>query len=142
MDIDKLTASISGNEGLRLLPYTDTTGHLTIGYGTNLDAGITEREAAYLRDNRIQAAIATAEAQGWWPMVEPSDARSRAFVEILFNIGLAKFNGFTKALGAAMASDWSTCSAELLDSLWAHEVGQRAETLAAMVLTGSDLVTV
>jgi lysozyme len=141
MDIAKLTADISQAEGLRLLPYTDTTGHISIGYGCNLDAGITETEASYLRDNRIQAAIAMAEAQAWWPMVSPSDARSRAFVEILFNLGLGRFNGFTKALAAAMASDWPACSAELLNSVWAQQVGERAERLAAMVATGEDPVS-
>jgi lysozyme len=138
IDLAKLTASINENESLRLLPYTDTTGHITIGWGTNLDAGITQAEADYLRDNRILAAVETAQAQPWWPMVQDCDPRARAFIEILFNMGLAKFNEFTKAIAAAMESDWPTCSAELLDSLWARQVSERAETLAAMVLTGSD----
>ena len=138
IDLLKLTNSINAHESLRLLPYTDTTGHISIGWGTNLEAGITTAEADYLRDNRIFAAIDIAEAQPWWPMVKDCDARARAFIEILFNIGLGKFNEFTKAITAAMQSDWPTCSAELLDSLWARQIGARAETLASMVLTGSD----
>jgi lysozyme len=141
IDLAKLTASINENESLRLLPYTDTTGHITIGWGTNLDAGITQAEADYLRDNRILAAVETAQAQPWWPMVQDCDPRARAFIEILFNMGLAKFNEFTKAITAALQSDWQTCTAELLDSLWAHQVGARAETLASMVQSGSDPVS-
>jgi GH24 family phage-related lysozyme (muramidase) len=76
IDLAKLTASINENESLRLLPYTDTTGHITIGWGTNLDAGITQGEADYLRDNRITAAIDIAQAQPWWPMVQDCDARA------------------------------------------------------------------
>ena len=98
-------------------------------------------EADYLRDNRILAAVETAQAQPWWPMVQDCDPRARAFIEILFNMGLAKFNEFTKAITAALQSDWQTCTAELLDSLWAHQVGARAETLASMVQSGSDPVS-
>ena len=141
IDLLKLTTSIDQHESLRLLPYTDTTGHITIGWGTNLDAGITQAEADYLRDNRILAAIDIAQAQPWWHMVKDCDPRARALIEILFNMGLGKFNEFTKAIAAALASDWPTCSAELLNSLWAHQVGARSETLASMVLTGADPVT-
>lgn len=141
VDLLKLTDSINGNESLRLLPYTDTTGHITIGWGTNLDAGISQAEAAYLRDNRILSAVETAQAQPWWPMVQDCDPRARAFIEILFNMGLAKFNEFTKAISAALQSDWQTCSAELLNSLWAQQVGERAGRLAAMVATGEDPVS-
>jgi hypothetical protein len=102
--------------------------------------GITEAEAVYLRDNRIMAAITTAEAQPWWPNVKDCDARARAFIEILFSLGLGGFNEFTKAISAAVQPDWQTCSAELLDSLWHRQTGKRAETLAAMVLTGEDQV--
>jgi len=138
IDLAKLTASINDNESIRLLPYTDTTGHITIGWGTNLNAGITQAEADYLRDNRISSAVETAKAQPWWPMVQDCDPRARAFIEILFNMGLAKFNEFTKAIAAALQSDWQTCSAELLESLWAQQVGERAERLVAMVATGED----
>ena len=37
------------DEGTRLKPYTDTTGHLTIGFGRNLSqVGISLAEAEYL----------------------------------------------------------------------------------------------
>jgi lysozyme len=153
MDIEKLTASIIEHEGMRLYVYDDATGlpikqghtvqgNPTIGVGRLLTAqkGISNIECMAMLSTDIQAAIATAEAQAWWPMVSPSDARSRAFVEILFNLGLGRFNGFTKALADAMASDWPACSAELLNSLWAQQVGERAGRLAAMVATGEDPV--
>ena len=139
VDLDKLTASIKAHEGLRLSAYTDTTGHITIGYGRNIsNVGISQSEADYLLGNDIQSAIGTAETQDWWPHVKGSDARARAFIEILFNLGLGGLAYFRKALDAAMSDDWDTCSVELLDSLWAKQVGKRAEVLAAMVKTGED----
>lgn len=42
------------HEGLKLKPYRDTVGKLTIGAGRNLnDLGISEREAMFLLDNDI-----------------------------------------------------------------------------------------
>lgn len=139
VDLGKLTSSIKLHEGLRLVPYLDTTGHITIGYGRNLNnEGISQDEAEYLLGNDIQLYIRTAEAQPWWPNVKDNDARARAFIEILFNLGLGSLAYFRKALAAAMRSDWDTCSIELLDSLWSKQVGERAEQLAKMIKTGQD----
>lgn len=138
VDPDKLTASIKYHEGLRLMPYTDTTGHTTIGYGLNLSAGITIDEANWLLGNRLQSAIRTAEAQLWWPHVQDNDARSRAFIELVYNLGISTLNEFRAALAAAMCDDWPACSAAFLQSLWARQVGARAETITSMILTGSD----
>lgn len=138
VDYDKLVASVKKHEGLSLTPYLDTTGHVTIGYGKNISAGITENDANYFLGQDLQSAIRTAEAQDWWPIVQSSDARARALVECLFNLGLSRFNGFTKAVAALLAGDFDTASAELLNSLWHSQVGRRAEVLAAMVKTGHD----
>ena len=39
-------ARLQIEEGFRSMPYQDTTGHWTVGFGTNLDAGITRAMAA------------------------------------------------------------------------------------------------
>lgn len=138
VDVAKLTDTIKGAEGCRLIPYRDTSGHLTIGWGINLDAGITLDEANTLLAGRVELAIRQAEIQPWWPHVAGNDARARAFVEILFNVGPGALDGFRKALDAAMQDDWAACSAAFLDSLWHRQVGARAERICAMILTGED----
>jgi lysozyme len=139
VDLDKLTTSIKAHEGFRQFPYTDTTGHMTIGYGRNLSAqGVSDDEASYLLKNNIDQAISDAQAKPWWACVSGNDARARAFIEIGFNIGFGTMDGFSKALDAAMRADWNTCAAEFLDSLWARQVGQRAITLTRMIATGQD----
>lgn len=142
VDLGKLTASISLHEGLRLLPYTDSTGNITIGYGTNISAGITNAEAAYLRDNRIQTALAAAQGEPWWDAVNGNDARARAFVECLYNLGTAGLLGFHKALDAACRGDWATCANEFRNSKWFKQVGsqpgERGFVIAQMIETGQD----
>lgn len=138
MDIQKLTKSIEQHEGLRLLPYRDTTGNITIGYGTNLNAGISLDEAIYLLGNRVQLAIGAAQAQSWWPNVSDNDARSRAMVELVFNMGPAGVATFKNAIQCLCNNDFNGAADGFLNSLWAKQVGQRAQVLAQMIRTGTD----
>lgn len=132
---DALRQQLIHHEGLRLKPYTDTVGKLTIGVGRNLnDRGITEAEARYLLDNDINGAINDLLALTWFPDLDP--VRQRVFVDLCFNLGIVRLKGFVKMLDAASRKDWPTAAAELLNSKYAQQVGQRAQTLAAMLVTG------
>lgn len=138
-DRQKLTASIQRHEGYRQFPYKDSTGHLTIGYGRNLsNVGVSDDEATYLLQCDINKVVSTAQTQPWWINVRGNDARTRAFLEICFNVGFGALEGFSKALDAAMQSDWLTCASEFLNSVWARQVGQRAITLTQMIANGQD----
>jgi lysozyme len=144
VDLTKLTASIQQSEGTgptqngRLLPYHDSLGVLTIGYGRNLQDGISQSEANFLLSNDIAISVQEAQAQPWFAAAEQSEPRLRALCEVLFELGLAKFNGFHNAVSALNRADWATASSEFLNSLWHEQVGKRAERLCAMILTGED----
>lgn len=148
MNREKLEASIMAGEGTgpvrngRLMPYRDSLGNLSLGYGRNIDDnGISAAEAAMLLGNDIDISIATASQQPWFGLVEPCEPRLRAICEILFELGLPRFNGFHDAVAALNAGDWQTAGAEFLNSLWHLQVGKRAERLAAMIQTGKDEVS-
>src|SRR4051812_38749978 len=98
LDLGKLTATINVAEGLRLFPYVDAKGKITIGYGTNLSDGISNDEAKYLRDNRLREAIEAAQREAWWPHVQGNDVRTRALCELIYNMGINVLRTFTKAL--------------------------------------------
>lgn len=52
MDFDKVREQIKFDEGLRLKPYEDSTGHLTIGIGHNLEGrGLSVNEMFWLIEN-------------------------------------------------------------------------------------------
>ena len=54
MDRQLLRSQLERHEGLRLKPYRDTVGKLTVGYGRNLeDVGISRDEADFMLDNDI-----------------------------------------------------------------------------------------
>ena len=50
----KLAEQLKKHEGIKLKPYTDTVGKLTLGIGRNLeDKGITEQEALFMLNNDV-----------------------------------------------------------------------------------------
>lgn len=121
---------------MRLFPYTDTAGKLTIGVGRNLtDRGITDAEARALLDNDINICLSALSDFPWFVRLDP--VRQRVFVDLAFNLGITRLNTFAKMLAASARADWTTASAELLDSAYAGQVGQRAITLAQMIETGT-----
>jgi lysozyme len=131
-----LTELITKHEGLRLTPYKDSTGHLTIGVGRNLDAvGISEEEAQILLDNDIDHA--TEELKANFPAFSQLDAvREAALVDMCFNLGWGNLSTFHKTLAAISIGDWQAAHDDMLQSLWALQTGPRAIEDARMMLTG------
>lgn len=150
MDIDKLMARVATKEGDKLMAYDDMTGkpllpgmtlhgNLTIGRGRNLSGkGISEAESLYLERNDINDALVLSEREAWWPIVQGDDVRSRAMVEIVFNMGAAKIRGW-RAIERLMERDFNGCADEFANSLWDKQVGVRADELEYMIRTGNDV---
>lgn len=134
-DRDALRQQLIAHEGLRLKPYVDSVGKITVGVGRNLsDKGISEAEARLFLDADINNAVLDMTTFPWFPDLDP--VRQRAFVDLCFNMGLPRLRGFSYMLAAAARGDWSACAKELLESRYAEQVGKRARTLARMIETG------
>lgn len=135
-DFDALRQQLILHEGLRLKPYTDTTGHLTIGVGRNLsEVGISRDEALDLLDADIARALGALLLR--WPWAERLDVvRQRVLIDMCFNLGAGGLERFVRMLEAARTGDYERAAAEMLASRWAEQVGQRAVTLARMMRTG------
>jgi len=124
-------------EGLRLKPYLDTEGHWTIGYGCNLDEGITQDEADYLLTNRLRKA--TQEVDGALPWARSlNPPRFAVLVNMAYQMGLGRLMGFRRMLAACEIGDYKMAEAEMLDSRWAREqTPERARVLATQMRTGA-----
>lgn len=124
------------DEGIRLRPYTDTRGKLTIGCGRNLtDKGISPDEMDYLLDHDIEEAKRGVLTALPWAM-GLDEPRFAVLVNMAFNMGLRGMLGFRKMLEAVAQADYESAAAELLDSTYAQQVGQRAQRLARQLVTG------
>lgn len=129
--IDQITL----HEGLRLFPYADTAGKVTIGVGRNLtDVGISHDEAMTLLQTDLMAAITDLSTFPWFATL--TDARQLALVDMRFNLGGAGFRKFRGMLAALIAHDYQLAAMQMRKSRWYTQVGQRGETLARMVVYG------
>lgn len=136
-DRSALIRQIRLHEGERLKPYRCTAGKLTIGVGRNLDdRGITSEESAMLLDNDIRLLeIELFRALPWASALD--DVRQRVLLDMAFNLGLPGLLQFKRTLEAIRTGQYQQAATMMLDSLWARQVGQRAERLARMMATGA-----
>lgn len=134
-ELGPLTALVKKHEGFRGFPYKDTVGKLTIGYGRNLDdRGISETEAAILLRNDIiyHSYIPSKYIKNFASF---SLVRRIALMDMAFNLGETRFSQFKNMIAELNAGNYSKASVEMLNSLWASQVGQRAKELARMMET-------
>jgi len=134
MDVDKLKDQLILHEGLELKSYQCSAGFITLGVGRNVEElGITEDEARYLLDNDILRVCQELDNNlPWWR--DLSEVRQRIFVDMVFNLGISRFLNFKNMIAAAESEDWDEAAAQMLDSKWADQVGQRAHRLAKSMI--------
>lgn len=140
MNQEKLLASVISHETYggraNLTAYQDSKGIWTIGYGRNLQVlRISQDQADEWLNKDINAAVIAASNFPEFPFLD-TEARQNAFIEMVYNMGPMRVHGFIDMLPAIRKQDWKSVAREALNSVWAHEVGKRAVTIANMLLTG------
>jgi lysozyme len=126
------------HEGLKLQVYKDSLGIQTIGVGHNLNNGISKAAALFILDEDIQTA--TNDLLAALPWVGDIDwPRKAVLIDMTFNMGIDRLIGFVNTLNAIQDKNWQKAHDEMLDSIWAREVGSRATELATIILTGQLL---
>jgi lysozyme len=138
MDRQKLVDQIIQHEGIKLKPYTDTVGKLTIGVGRNLtDVGLSDREAMILLDHDLDDCLHDlTQAFPWFGALD--DVRQRAVVDLRFNLGAAGLQGFRNFLHCMAVADYAGAARELLNSKAATQAPFRYRELADHIRTGTD----
>jgi len=130
---ERVAEQLVVDEGLRLKPYRCLAGKLTIGVGRNLDdRGITREEALVLLHNDIRDFWGRLCAAKPWILSAPEPVQE-ALLNMCFNLGPAGLFGFTRTLALLEARRYAEAADAMLASLWARQVGGRAERLAGAV---------
>ena len=135
MNRQLLRTQLERHEGLRLKPYRDTVGVLTVGYGRNLEnVGISRDEADFMLDNDIdQVERQLKTVDEYWDL---SPNRQTVIANMAFNLGFAGLMGFKKMWAAIERRDFVEASNQMLNSKWARQVGARAVELSEIMRTG------
>ena len=129
-----LKETLIKHEALKLKPYKDSLGILTIGVGHNLERGISEAAAMFILDEDIADARREAQQFAWFYYL--NDVRQNVVINMVFNIGITRFKGFKKMIAALDKGYFPLAANEMLDSKWASQVGSRATELAKIMEIG------
>jgi len=126
---------IARHEGFRPRPYKDTEGFLTIGYGINLNAGITQVEAMLILSYRVQVLQSKLRQRlPFWQRL--TIARQDVLINMAYNLGIEGLMGFKTTLRLISEGDYDEAANQMLKSKWARQVGQRAIELSEKMRNG------
>ena len=131
---DVLAQQLQRHEGIKQFAYTDTVGKVTCGIGRNLtDKGLSKAEIVLLLTHDIADAEVDARRLLTDPIFDSlSDVRKGVICNMAFNMGYSRLARFTVMVGAAKAGEHLAVAREMRHSLWAKQVGARAEELAKL----------
>ena len=126
----ELIEELIRDEGVKLFPYKDTEGHLTIGIGHNLERGISLNVANYMLREDVDICILELDKAIPAIFSKLNIDRQNVLINMCFNLGINRFLSFKKMLLALERRDYKQASIEMLDSKWSSQVGMRATRLA------------
>jgi lysozyme len=144
MCVQRLTRP-GGEEGFRAFPYDDATGlrvkapkgNITVGFGYNLDAGITLDVALYLCTNRVSRIQLIISTNAWYSGANA--ARQSVFLDIAFNQGVNGLLKYPHMLACATEGDWAGAAAQCTVSPSEPvSVQDRYRALASILESGTD----
>lgn len=135
----ELARQLRGDEDEIPYAYPDSEGYLTIGIGRLIDkrkgGRLRPDEIAYLFNNDVDAAFEElTRALPWFQNLD--DARRGVLVNMAFNLGVPGLLKFPKTLSLIQQGKYAEAAVEMLDSLWAKQVGDRAKRLSQQMRTG------
>lgn len=140
-DRGKLHDELIRDEGMKLKPYRDTMGYLTIGVGHLIQSGekfseLTPYAAMELLDDDIDVAIRR--LNNIYPQwQELDDVRQRTLINLTFNLGY-KLGDFRRFLHAAKSGDWDKAADALIQSRWYKQVRLRGPRIVHAIRTGTE----
>jgi lysozyme len=139
MDMSRLLESVKKHEGYRNKVYLDTLGKRTVGVGHLCVEDFWEDDKEYeekflmtILEHDLETAIKGAKdlmsENGCMDMDEVAE---EIIIEMIFQLGktgVSKFRNMWKALSGL---DYSTAASEMLDSRWAKQTPNRAQSMSA-----------
>ncbi len=138
MNYQRFEDTIKSDEGFSEVPYLDTVGVATIGYGsthylpddpvTLQDAPLTEENATQLMRADLYTAMKDAHDL-FANFGSMNDVRQEVVCNMAYNLGWNRLSGFKKMIAACNVLDYDTAADEMIDSKWYDQVGQRSERL-------------
>ena len=130
--VETLDEMLKRHEGRSPIPYRDSVGVWTVGYGHNMGKPLSEAALQQIfADDLREAQHEVVQAFPWY--ADLTQPRQWVLVDMCFNLGLTRLQGFKKFLAAMERGDYETARTEMLDSVWRTQVKGRAVELANLI---------
>ena len=127
MDLDSVVEELKKDEGFKGMPYDDTLGFPTIGYGTKLP--ITKEEAEILLRYRLNRKVDELSKEEPLFLELPQKAQE-VIIKMSYQLGVGGVLKFKKMWAALRNRDFKKAAEEMLDSRWKEQTPNRAKRLA------------
>jgi lysozyme len=121
------------DEGVRYVLYKDTLGIDTFGAGFTFP--VDDDEIRFILQHRVNKCEATLLTFPWYTALDV--VRRGAVLNMAYNLGLHGLLGFPHMIAALAKQDWETAAIEMQTSLWASQVGPRAQRLEQQIRLGA-----
>lgn len=153
---ESLFDQLSRHEGIKNKVYLDSKGIPTVGIGFNLTdpnnkrilskhgitdeqlrRGLSKQQIKVLFEESLKQA--KRDALKFLPdlMNHPVQVQN-AVIDMAFNLGYSRLNKFAQFKKALQSKNYTEASNQMLNSLWARQVGNRAKYLASLVRSSSS----
>ena len=120
------------DEGFSEKSYLCTAGYLTIGYGFNIDAGMSKAQAEAILEVTCRERIVELLDRLSWFSVAPEEVRS-VLLNMAYQLGIAGLMKFKLTLGYLEQRQYDKAAKEMLDSQWARQTPERATRLSERI---------
>lgn len=126
-------------ESLRQFAYKDIEGHLTIGYGHNLDAnGLSKAACTFILNEDADYHLGYLPELNYFSKL--TDNRKIALASMAFNLGKEGFLEFKKMHLALESGDYVRAAEEILDSKAAKSALQMRYKRIAEMIKNDELI--
>jgi lysozyme len=130
--VDIALPRIEKEEGFEPQKYIDTEGRATIGYGFQIDAGITQNAALALLQAQLQDIDARLQPFPWYSSLDA--VRQSVCIDIAFNAGISGLLRFPKMIAALAVKDWESAADQC--AVTNPELASRYHELSQILLSG------
>ena len=123
-----LVSRLKVEEGFSAHIYLDSRGITTIGYGTNLSAGITEAEAEGLLRIRLNDKRISLRSL-WKPFADQPVSVRAALLDMAYQLGTDGVLGFHDMLRALKRGDYEAAALAAEASAWDRQTPRRVQRI-------------
>ena len=131
---EKTIAQLKSDEGFREHMYKCSENKTTIGYGFNLEVGLTEQESDVLLRFKISQLKFILGEYRWYRLL--NDVRKGVIINMVYQMGLNGVRQFKKMIAAIEEGDYDKAAIEMMDSKWFSQTEKRANRLINKMRTG------